>query len=395
MAGPTTASGEGVAVRVLTELLARAWAARASDIHIETRARRVRTRFRVDGVMVDDRAFPLDVGLLLLNRTKVLARLDISERRVPQDGMFQEAMEKGPPITLRVSTFPTLHGEKLVMRLLRGGRMIRLPHLGLQPAHDTTLRGLCALHNGLVLVTGPTGAGKTSTLYALLHQLDTRRRNVVTLEDPIEVELQGVCQGQLNRRAGMDFASGLRAVLRQDPDVIMVGEMRDRETTAIAVQASLTGHLVLSTMHTNSVPATITRLTDIGMEAYVIAAALEGLVSQRLVRTLCTECAMPATATDLERDAAELGFRLERREGDRFLVASGCGVCLGTGYRGRSGIFEVVAVDDELRNIIKQGVGTAFMKQFFAVRGVPTLRRSGVELARSGKTSLREVIRMT
>lgn len=391
----SSASSEGVAVRLLTDLLDRAWRARASDCHVECHANRVRTRVRVDGVMVDDKAYPMDVGLQLINRIKVLARLDISERRVPQDGMFQESMAKGPPITLRVSTFPTLHGEKVVMRILRSGSLLRTAQLGMNGVQVALCRQLSTVSNGLVVVTGPTGSGKTSTLYALLHQIDTRRRNVVTLEDPIEIELQGVSQGQLNRKAGMDFASGLRAVLRQDPDVILVGEMRDKETAAIAIQASLTGHLVLTTLHTNSVPATITRLVDIGMESYIVAGALEGLIAQRLVRVLCEDCALPSSPDDIARDAADLGFRLEVGPDDHFRSASGCGACMGTGYRGRMGIFEVVAVDDELRAIIKQGVGISFFKQFFAVRGIPSLRRAGVVLARQGKTTLEEVVRMT
>jgi general secretion pathway protein E len=389
-AGP---SPDSPAVRVLEELLARALAVRASDLHVESKLGRVAVRLRVDGVMVDDRTLPTDVGLLLINRIKVLASLDIAERRAPQDGMFTVPVERGAPLTLRVSTFPSLHGEKLVLRLLVLGRMLRLPALGLGPEQAGALQRMSRLQNGLVLVTGPTGAGKTSTLYALLHEVDTRRRNVVTLEDPIELELQGVTQGQLNRKAGMDFASGLRAILRQDPDVILVGEIRDVETARIAVQASLTGHLVLSTLHTNSVQATITRLVDMGLDAYIVAAALEGIVAQRLVRRLCVACRAPDDPARVEGLEGELGFPVADPAG--FFMARGCAACLDTGYHGRVGLFEVVPVDDPLRGLIKQGVGVPVYKQHLAARGVPSLRRAGVEAAEAGLTSLDEVLRLT
>lgn len=395
MADPNRDRGDvdARAVRTLDDLIKRAVEQRASDIHIEPRQGRHRLRLRVDGVMVDDQPWPTDLALLVVNRVKVLARMDISERRRPQDGMFTARMGAARPVSVRASSFPSMHGEKLVLRLLLGGRVMSLEQLGMAAEQIETVQRLAGRQGGLVVVTGPTGSGKTSTLYAMLRELETRRRNVVTLEDPIEIEMQGITQGQINPKAGFTFAGGLRAILRQDPDVILVGEMRDQETARIATQASLTGHLVLSTLHTGSVPATVTRLLDMGMERYVVAGALAGIIAQRLVRRTCPDCRQLVPGDALARSRAQVGFALP--DGAGLTHGVGCEACLQTGFRGRTGLFEVVEVTDALRGIIKADGGGAAVRRHLALQQVPTLRRGGVPLLRDGVTSLAELLRMT
>ena len=380
-------------VQVLDELIEKAMKVSASDIHITPREGRYQVRFRVDGVMVARSPMPLGLGSHVSSRIKVLAKMDIADKLVPQDGVFTHESSSGSRLSLRCSTFPSMHGEKVVMRLLANRGLRLLSKLGVSEDQGKTLEGFIRKQGGLVLVTGPTGSGKTSTLYALLRKIDTRRRNVVTLEDPIEVELRDVVQGQLNRKRGFDFANGLRAILRQDPDVIMVGEMRDEETAKIAVQASLTGHLVLSTMHTNSIPDTITRLLDIGLPPYVVAASLVGVVAQRLVRTICPKCTVRETPARLLQLIPTIGF--EPTEELKYMTGMGCTACLDSGFTGRMGVFEVVATDDELRSLIKTNAGAREYKAWLAAREISTLRRQGMHAVRDGRTSLDELLRLT
>ena len=380
-------------VQLLDELINKAMRARASDIHITPREGRYQVHFRVDGVMVDRSPIPLLFGHHVSSRIKVLAKMDIADKLVPQDGVFTQEVDGGSRISLRCSTFPSFHGEKIVMRILANRGLRAIPKLGVSDAQRLELEGFTRRHGGLLLVTGPTGSGKTSTLYALLRKIDTRRRNVVTLEDPIEVELRDVVQGQLNRKRGFDFSNGLRAILRQDPDVIMVGEMRDAETARIAVQASLTGHLVLSTMHTNSVPDTITRLIDIGLPPYVVAASLIGVVAQRLVRTICPECKVRETPAKLLPLLPAIGF--QPADGIQYMTGMGCPACLDTGYKGRRGIFEVASADDDLRRLIKSDASAREIKVWLGMRGIATLRRQGMQAVSEGETSLDELLRLT
>jgi general secretion pathway protein E/type IV pilus assembly protein PilB len=296
-------------------------------------------------------------------------------------------------LSVRASTFPSIHGETLVLRLLQSSRLMSLNEIGVSGGQGARLRRLAGGQGGLIVVTGPTGSGKTSTLYALLRELDVRRRNVVTLEDPIEVEMQGVTQGQVNNKKGFDFARGLRAILRQDPDVIMVGEMRDTETARIAAQASLTGHLVLSTLHTSSVPATVTRLLDMGLERYVVAGALRAVVAQRLVRKTCVDCRTLLGQEQLVGLREQVGFVLP--DGAGLTLGGGCQSCQQTGYLGRTGLFEVVEVDSELSDIIRREGGGQAVRRYLKERAVPTLRRAGIPLLQSGTTTLDELIRMT
>ena len=381
----------GEIVRALNEILRRAVAARASDVHLEPKAERLRIRFRVDGVMVEQPYLPASANLPLVSRVKVLARMDIAEKRQPQDGNFKFELGRGKTISLRASTFPCFEGEKVVLRLLEANALISMEQLGMGRGQVKTLRRMCRQTGGLMLATGPTGSGKTSTLYAMLSELDTSRLNVVTLEDPIEVQLSDITQGQVNARAGFTFASGLRSILRQDPDVILVGEMRDKETASIAVQASLTGHLVLSTMHTNSTIATITRLMDLGLEPYIVANALIGVIAQRLVRIVCPSC---RETYELDKDVSEdVGFTIAL--GTPFVRATGCDQCHHTGFRGRRGIYELVQVEDRLQRLIKRKAGVEEYKSLLRDMSVPTLRRVGMRQAMKGRTTAAEVLRVT
>ncbi|MBK8255941.1 MAG: type II/IV secretion system protein [Polyangiaceae bacterium] len=384
--------GENDAVAVLDHLIRRAFAAGASDVHLEPKRDSLRVRFRIDGVMVPQGTLPAELAAPVTLRAKVLARMDMTERRVPQDGQFAIDIGGVTPVHLRASTFPALHGETLVMRLLLSHKLITLSELGLAEEDLETVGRLVDRSSGLILVCGPTGAGKTSTLYAALQELDTERLSVVTLEDPVEIELAGITQGQTNVRQGFTFASGLRAILRQDPDVILVGEMRDQETAQIALQASLTGHLVLSTLHTADVVETVARLVDLGAESWIVANALLGVVAQRLVRKLCVDCsevyALAADITD------ETGKEL-LAAGTEVRRAKGCVKCHQTGYRGRTGIFEVLEVDDELRDAVKSRASKRLYRDLVRKAGLVPLREAGLRKVKLGETSLDEVLRVT
>lgn len=387
---PSTPPADAGAVSSLDEILLRAAMVGASDVHLEPREDRVRVRIRVDGVMVEQSSLSAAVGGQIVSRIKVLGRMDIAERRNPQDGMFRMELG-GKPVSIRASTFPCIDGEKVVLRMHQSGALIPMDRLGMNAIQSKLVEQMIARNGGLVLATGPTGSGKTSTLYAMLSTLDTVRRNVVTLEDPVEVQLPQVTQGQVQPKAGFTFASGLRSVLRQDPDVIFVGEMRDEETASIALQAGLTGHLVLSSLHTSSSIETITRLMDMGLAPHVIANALTGVVCQRLVRKPCVSC---AESYELDRDVTdEVGFALPF--GAKLLRARGCDNCLHTGYRGRVGIYEVLPLNDRIRSAIKRSAETTVLKQLLRECGIPTLRRAGMALALQGGTTPGEVLRVT
>lgn len=380
------------AVQVLDHLVRRAFVAGASDIHVEPKRDALRVRFRIDGVMVPQGALPADLGPPLTSRVKVLARMDMTERRLPQDGQFTLDVGGPSPIHLRASTFPAIHGESLVLRLLLSHKLIQLTELGMFEEDLDTMRQLADRPSGLILVCGPTGSGKTSTLYSLLQIVDTNELSVVTLEDPIEIELDTITQGQTNVRQGFTFAAGLRAILRQDPDVILVGEMRDQETAQIALQASLTGHLVLSTLHTADVVETVARLVDLGAEAWIVANALLGLVAQRLVRVLCKEC---AETYPLKADITGDDDQVLLAEGTPIKRSKGCERCHQTGYRGRTGIFEVLEVDDDMREAVKNRAGKRAYRDIVRAGGLIPLREAGLRKVKEGVTSLDEVLRVT
>jgi general secretion pathway protein E len=316
--------------------------------------------------------------------------MDIAERRLPQDGQIALEFE-GKRVHLRASTFPASQGEKVVLRILSSQQIITFDQLGLEESAKKTLRDVLGRPQGFVVTSGPTGAGKTSTLYALMQLIDPRAVNVVTLEDPVEVELYGVTQGQVNVRTGFTFASGLRAILRQDPDVILVGEMRDSETAGIAMQAALTGHLVLSTLHTSDTVETIVRLVDLGVEPWIVANALSAVLAQRLVRVICPHCKGPAK---LERDLWD-GDELILASGANIVRPKGCEKCMRTGYRGRTGIFEVVELDDDVRELVKAKAPAREYREVYSKRRIPTLRRAGIKKIQEGVTTVDEVLRVT
>ncbi len=386
-----SANDEGQVVRLVEQVLKKALTDRASDIHFEPKGDRLRLRFRVDGVLVEQPALPPDLIPAVTSRLKVMASMDIAEKRVPQDGGFSQEISNAR-VNVRASTFPTRDGEKVVLRLLTGSTALTsLEALGIGPRELPLIRSLANRSSGLVLVTGPTGSGKSSTLYSLLKTIDPTRLNITTLEDPIEIRLPHITQGQTNPKAGFTFAKGLRAILRQDPDVIMVGEMRDLETAQIAFQASLTGHLVFSTLHTSSTIETISRLLDMGLEPYIVASSLTAVLAQRLVRRVCRACAVPWTPPDDLRH--QLGFPLPPLEGHLY-QARGCGECSQTGYRGRLGIFELMLVDDSMRDLIKSRSTSVQFKKYLAEKSLPTLRRDGVAKAIAGLTTVDEVMRV-
>ncbi|MGH8162620.1 MAG: type II secretion system ATPase GspE [Gammaproteobacteria bacterium] len=378
-------------IRLINALLSEAVRENASDIHIEPFEDFLVVRMRVDGVLREVLKSRRAVAPLVTSRVKVMAKLDIAEKRLPQDGRISLKLA-GRPVDVRVSTIPCGHGERVVLRLLdkQVGRL-SLEHLGMPTTTRRQIEDLISKPHGIILVTGPTGSGKTTTLYAALTQLNETSRNIMTVEDPIEYYIDGIGQTQVNTRVHMTFARGLRAILRQDPDVVMIGEIRDLETAEIAVQASLTGHLVLSTLHTNTAVGAITRLDDMGVEPFLIASSLIGLLAQRLVRLLCPDCreAYTPSANELEL----VGMR-ERTETPVFYRPAGCEACNQTGYRGRTGIYELVPVDEHLRRHIHDRTNEQDL-EIYARTKTPSIRAHGRERILAGETSVEEVLRVT
>jgi general secretion pathway protein E len=376
-------------VRLINALLLEAVKEAASDIHIETLEKRLLVRFRIDGVLRDRIEPAHALAPLLVSRIKVMARLNIAEKRRPQDGRVSVRVGDHE-LDVRVSTIPSQHGERVVMRLLnRQSAELDIASLGMSGRDRESFERLLRRPTGLLLVTGPTGSGKTTTLYAALRCLNDRKRNILTIEDPIEYAVEGVGQTQVNPQTELTFARGLRAILRQDPDVIMVGEIRDQETARAAVQAGMTGHFVLSTLHTNTAVGAVTRLIDMGVERFLLAPILAGVVAQRLVRTLCMRCRKPAKVTELDRNL--LGGALE--VGAEIFRPAGCDACGGQGYRGRTALYELVAVDDTMRALVHDGASEADIEAS-ARRAGPSLMQDGAEKVARGVTSIAEVVRV-
>ncbi|MEK7668871.1 MAG: GspE/PulE family protein [Gemmatimonadota bacterium] len=380
-------------IRFVNLLIREAHDARASDVHLESLREGLRLRFRVDGVLLDVPSPPKGLQAAVVSRIKLLAELDIAERRRPQDGRIRVRLEERE-LDLRVSSVPTLYGESVVLRLLdRGGRPVRLDELGMGPELLTRFRALADRPHGVVLATGPTGSGKTTTLYAALALRRVSAEKVITVEDPVEYHLEGVTQVPVNVKAGMTFGSALRSILRQDPDVLMVGEMRDVETVAIALQAAMTGHLVFSTLHTNDAASAVTRLLDLHAEPYLIAATLEGVLAQRLVRRICPDC-RERYRPDPQAVALLAGqpvgtITLER--------GRGCPTCRNTGYHGRTGIFELLTFSDdgdELRRAVGSGADRTRLRELARTAGMTTLREDGWHKVQAGITTVEEVLRV-
>ncbi len=378
-------------IRLVDRLLRDAVEQRATDIHIEPEERVLRVRLRLDGMLRQTAVLPARLARPVAARIKILADLDIAETRTPQDGRIN--LELGDRrVDLRVSTLPTIHGENVVIRILdQSGIVLSLEELGLSPDHLALLERLLRRPNGILLVTGPTGSGKTTTLYTALAALNSMERSIFTLEDPVEYRLPIVRQTQVNPEAGMTFAAGLRALLRQDPDVILVGEMRDEETAELAVRAALTGHLVFSSLHTNNAAGALPRMIDMGIAPYLVASSVNAVVAQRLVRRICNRCTTPATYT--EEELARLG--LPEAAGLPFFRGEGCDACDHTGYRGRAAIFEILEVDDAIREQVHRRASSAEIHQAAVAAGMAPCRQDGIQKAMVGVTTLEEVVRVT
>ncbi|KGT94401.1 general secretion pathway protein GspE [Erwinia typographi] len=376
-------------IRLINAMLGEAIKEAASDVHIEPFEKRLLIRFRVDGILHNVLEPQRQLASLLVSRIKVMAKLDIAEKRIPQDGRIALRIA-GRAVDVRVSTLPTQYGERVVMRLLdKNNARLTLSHAGMSEACREGLTQLVHQPHGLVLVTGPTGSGKSTTLYSALNEIDSSVRNVMTVEDPIEYELDGIGQTQVNSKVDMTFARGLRALLRQDPDVVLVGEIRDPETAQVAVQASMTGHLVLSTLHTNTAVGAITRLQDMGIEPFLLATTLAGVLSQRLVRTLCTHCCVQSPASEEER------LMIGSREPALLLArAVGCEHCKQTGYRGRTGIHELIVLDPQIRSALSHGSSEQEIDALVHQK-TATLRQDGMNKVVAGLTTLEEVTRVT
>lgn len=380
-------------VRLVDVVLADAVRARASDVHVEPQAGDLRIRYRVDGLLRDVMTVPKNATSAAVSRIKIVSGLDIAERRRPQDGRARLTVD-GLTVEARISTLPTLHGEKVVIRLLpRAESMPLLSATGMTPAQLELLGGALVQSQGLILITGPTGSGKTNTLYAAIQQVSTPDRNIVALEDPVEVQLAGITQVQVNERQGMTFARGIRSVLRQDPDIVLVGEARDQETAELALQASLTGHLVLTTLHTNDAVSAITRLVDMGVESFLVASSLSLVVAQRLVRRPCQSCAAPYVPS--ARTLALLGISESELAHATPLRGRGCAECGGTGYRGRTGVFEVLPITAQLRRVLLSTPTEAAIGAAARANGMSTLRASALAAAHRGETTYEEVLRAT
>ena len=388
------AEDEAPIIRLVNSLLSQASKEHASDIHIEPGERDLVVRFRIDGILYEKIRPPKKLQASITSRIKIQAGLNIAEKRLPQDGRIRIKLA-GKDIDIRVATAPTSYGERITMRLLdRSAVLIDLQDLGFAPENNSMMSNLITKSHGIILVTGPTGSGKTTSLYACLNEINRPDLNILTIEDPVEYQLKGISQTQVSPKINLSFASGLRSFLRHDPDVIMVGEIRDLETAEIAIQAALTGHLVLSTIHTNDAAGAVTRLVDMGVEPFLVASSIIGILAQRLVRTLCPECKQPYEAT--EEEVLELGLSPDMvGRNPQFWRGEGCKSCLTTGYSGRLGIHELLHPSDEVRQLILENVDSNTIKKKAKIQGMRTLREDGAQKVLAGLTSSAEVLRVT
>lgn len=384
---------EAPIIRLVNSLLFRAIKERASDIHIEPAEKDISVRFRIDGILYEIMRPPKKAQASITSRVKIMADLDIAEKRIPQDGRIKIKLG-GRSIDIRVSTLPTSNGERIVMRILDTTNVVLdLDDLGFDKQQLAMIKKITGLSHGIFLVTGPTGSGKTSTLYACLSSINSKDLNIITVEDPVEIQLQGIGQIQVNPKVNLTFASGLRSILRQDPDVIMVGEIRDKETAEIAIQASLTGHFVFSTIHTNDAAGSITRLVEMGVEPFLVSSSLVAAMAQRLVRRLCPNCKEAYTPN--AQELKELSITPEMYRGKTIYKAAGCSSCAKTGYQGRMGIYEIMPIDETVRGMILKNMDANTIKKAASQGGLKTLREDGASKVLSGLTSIEEVLRAT
>ena len=387
------AANDNQVVNLLNHVLLQAIRDKASDIHLEPFEDEFKMRYRIDGVLYDMQSPPKAIAMAIVSRVKVMAKLDIAERRLPQDGRIELTLNNAP-VDLRVAVLPTMFGESVVMRVLdRGNVQLSLDRIGLREDDLEKMRTLINKPNGIVIVTGPTGSGKTTTLYAALNELNTPDTKILTAEDPVEYDIEGMIQCQVNVEQELTFGKLLRSFLRQDPDIILVGEVRDLETAQISIQASLTGHLVFTTLHTNDAPSSILRLADLGVENFLLTATLEGIVAQRLVRRICAKCKEEFVPT--EEMLMELALKPENVKGRTFYRGKGCDVCNKTGYKGRMALFEIMTLDDTIRELIMAQANTAVLRNECRKRGMRTLREVGLLGIYDGQTTIDEVVRET
>ena len=389
------AGSDNAVVRLVTNMLAQAIANGASDIHLEPFEDEFKMRYRIDGVLYEMKTQPKEIAMAIVSRIKILSKLDIAERRLPQDGRisYQLSADK-EPIDLRVAVLPTMYGESVVLRVLdRSAVQLELDRIGLREDELAKMRLIINKPNGIVLVTGPTGSGKTTTLYAALRELNQVDTKILTAEDPVEYDIDGMIQCQVNLEQELTFARLLRSFLRQDPDIILVGEIRDLETAQISIQASLTGHLVFATLHTNDAPSSILRLLDLGVESFLLTATIEAIVAQRLVRRICTKCKEEFAPS--EEHLMELSLRTADVQGRTLYRGRGCDNCTKSGYKGRMAIFEIMLMDDELRDLVMQQASTAVLQTESRKRGMRTLRESGLLALYEGQTTIDEIVRET
>jgi type II secretory ATPase GspE/PulE/Tfp pilus assembly ATPase PilB-like protein len=392
--GSDAEAGDAPIIRLCSQLLLEAFQVRASDIHVEPLDHTIRIRYRIDGVLQEVATHPRKLLSAIISRIKIMTgTMSIAEKRLPQDGRIQIKIGE-KDIDLRVSTVPTNHGESVVMRILdKSGLTLGLPELGFFSDDQATFENLITLPDGILLVTGPTGSGKTTTLYACLNFINRPDRKIITVEDPVEYQMSGINQVQVKEEVGMTFAAALRSMLRQAPNIVMIGEIRDAETANIAINAALTGHLVFSTLHTNDAPSAIARLTDIGVKSFLIASAVRAVQAQRLVRRLCPKCKTPAELTDAE--IRSLGLDATRTTGSEIMGPKGCDNCRGRGFRGRLGIFEIFRIDDEVRHMINQSLTTTQLRRRARELGMRTMREDGIRKVLAGVTTAAEVIETT
>lgn len=386
----STIGEEAPAVRVFNQLLETGVTLRASDIHIDPSESSVAVRYRVDGMLRTERTLPNSLLNSLVARIKILANLNITEVRLPQDGRIR-ALVESKPVDLRIATLPTVYGEKVVIRILDLSNVFtNVEELGLAEDTLNDYRSIINSPSGLILITGPTGSGKSSTLYGSINELNSPKVNIITVEDPVEFQLERVNQVQVNSQIGLDFAKGLRSILRQDPDIIMVGEIRDKETADIAIRASLTGHMVFSTLHTNSAIDAIPRLFDMGIEPYLVVSSLSGIMAQRLVKRVCKDCKQPRSATALEKET----FKNHGYEVETIVEGAGCESCRFTGYRGRMAIHELLVIDDEVKKLMMEQKSISSIKKYVENKGLRFLIDDGLEKVLVGETTLEEVLRV-
>ena len=376
-------------VNFINKVIIKAVRLGASDIHFDPGEKEALVKLRLDGVLQEYRKFPMNVFNQVVSRIKVMSNLNVAEKLIPQDGRIRIKLGGERELDIRVSVLPTIFGERVVLRLLdQSTKLLTLEQLGLSREDYLKVEGLAKKPYGLILVTGPTGAGKSTTLYAMLLLIKEiyPHKNIITIEDPVEYQVSGIAQVQVNPKVGLTFAAGLRSILRQDPDVILVGEIRDKETAQISVHAALTGHLVLSTLHTNDAPTAITRLADMGIEPYLIASSLEGVISQRLVRTICSNCKVSYVPSEKEKEV----FKKFRKSVNKIFKGKGCDFCLGSGYKGRTGIFEVLCVDEDLKKVIVNTVEANEIRNKAREKGFKLLQEDGLKKILEGITTLSE-----